>query len=294
MSVFGVVYLIWNMISGKKYVGQTRQPLGKRIASHKHNKKSLIGKAFHKYGAENFRYGVIKTCESKAEIDYWEKFFIATLKTKSPTGYNRTDGGDGSAGCIDSEETRARKSEARLGEKNPNYGKKRSPETVAKTAVAKRFETPYKNLLSMITEKKLLYSDLDKLLGLGQSSFSHKMRGKVNFTEQEIAKLTEIFGKPAEYLLQRDDGVKAATSEAKKYARLSAARHNNSPFKNLICEMDMYKFTCASLAQILELDASQISRKIRGEIIFTEKDIAKLVEIFGRPAEYLMKRDDME
>ena len=112
---YGVVYLILNMISGKKYIGQTRQSLGKRIASHKHNKKSLIGKAFHKYGVENFRYGVIKTCESKAEMDYWEKFFIATLKTKSPTGYNRTDGGDGTSGHVDSEETRKKKSVALKG-----------------------------------------------------------------------------------------------------------------------------------------------------------------------------------
>ena len=288
---YGVVYLIINMVNGKKYVGQTTQSLERRIASHKSNKKSLIGKAIHKYGAENFRYGVIKTCASKEEMDYWEKFFIVALKSKTPNGYNRTDGGDGSAGCVDSEETRERKSAARLGEKNPNYGKKRPPETIAKMATAKRSYTPYKNLLSLIIEQTLSYSYLDKLLRLGQSSFSHKMRDKVNFTEQEITKLTEIFGKPAEYLLQRDDGVKATTFEAKRYARLSAARHNNSPFKNLICEMDTHHFSCALLANFLELDASTVSRKIHGECTFTEKDIAKLVEIFDKPFEYLMARD---
>lgn len=80
--------------------------------------------------------------------------------------------------------------------------------------MVKRSNTPYKNLLSIIVDKKLSYSDLDNLLGLGQSSFSHKMRGKVNFTEQEIVKLAEIFGKPAEYLMERCDGLLAITSLA--------------------------------------------------------------------------------
>ena len=173
-------------------------------------------------------------------------------------------------------------------------GKKRMPETVAKAAAAQRSDTPYKNLLSVITEQKLSYSDLDRLLGLSQAAFSHKMRGKTNFKEQDVVKLVEIFNKPAEYLLQRDDGLKGITSEAKRHARLSAARYNSSPFKNLIYEMDRLQFSCASLAKPLELDASQISRKIRGKVRFTEKDIAKLVEIFGKPADYLMKRDDTE
>ncbi|MBR0261502.1 MAG: hypothetical protein IJQ85_06870 [Selenomonadaceae bacterium] len=37
---------------------------------------------------------------------------------------------------------------------------------------------------------------------------------------------------------------------------------------------------------------SNLSRKMRGKIKFTAKDIAKLVEIFGKPAEYLMARAD--
>ena len=99
--VFGVVYLIWNKINGKKYVGQTRQSFKRRIVEHKRDsKKSKVGvdAAIKKYGWDNFRCGVIKSCVSKAEMDYWEKFFILVLKTKKPNGYNLTDGGEGIVG----------------------------------------------------------------------------------------------------------------------------------------------------------------------------------------------------
>lgn len=87
MEVFGVVYLIQNMKNGKKYVGQTIQPLEIRFNQHAHS-KSAIGRSIRQDGIENFRYGVIKSCSSRKELNYWEKFFISKLKTKSPYGYN--------------------------------------------------------------------------------------------------------------------------------------------------------------------------------------------------------------
>ena len=90
MKAFGVVYLIINLVNGKKYVGQTIKTVAKRFNEHSHE-KTFIGRAIRKHGKENFRYGVIKSCASKSEMDYWEKFFIKTLKTKSPNSYNLTD-----------------------------------------------------------------------------------------------------------------------------------------------------------------------------------------------------------
>lgn len=87
MEVFGVVYLIQNMKNGKKYVGQTTQPLEIRFNQHAHA-KSAIGRSIRHNGIENFRYGVIKSCATREELNHWEKFFISKLKTKSPYGYN--------------------------------------------------------------------------------------------------------------------------------------------------------------------------------------------------------------
>ncbi len=43
-------------------------------------------------------------------------------------------------------------------------------------------------------------------MGLCRKSVSAKMRGKLRFTDRDKVKLVEIFDKPIEYLLARDDG----------------------------------------------------------------------------------------
>ena len=77
MEVFGVVYLIFNKVNGKMYVGQTVRTVEERFKEHAKRKTTLIGKAIRKYGAENFSIEVLKRCYSKAELDAWEIFFIA-------------------------------------------------------------------------------------------------------------------------------------------------------------------------------------------------------------------------
>ena len=236
MVVFGVVYLILNTGNGKRYVGQTVQPLEKRFNAHAKCKKNmLIGKAIRKYGKDKFRYGVIKSCASKEEMDYWEKYFIVALKSKVPYGYNMTDGGEGTSGLERTPEYLKYLSESRMGEKNPRYGKKNTPEHTARIvaackgrktppetckkiaashmgekftqercaniSISKRGDCQYKNLIAELDAHKLSYSALARLMGLSEGKVSLKMTGKRNFTERDKIKLVEIFGKPIEYLL---------------------------------------------------------------------------------------------
>ena len=51
--------------------------------------------AIKAYGPENFKVETLHVCESKAEMDFTEIFYIELLKTRSPTGYNLTAGGEG-------------------------------------------------------------------------------------------------------------------------------------------------------------------------------------------------------
>ena len=131
MKVFGVIYLIWNMVNGKRYVGQTVKPVKARFNEHLWGENTAIGRAIRKYDKENFRYGVIKICASKAEMDYWEKYFIATLKSKRPMGYNCTDGGEGIVGLKRTPEHSHKISVAKK-------GKSFSPEHCANIAAGKK------------------------------------------------------------------------------------------------------------------------------------------------------------
>jgi len=255
-KAYGVVYYIVNTINGKMYVGQTKN-FKKRIKGHEYSDQ-YIDRAIKKYSWENFRCGVIKSCDSKAEMDKWEKFFIIALNTKKPIGYNLTDGGEGTNGL------------------------KPTPEYCVEMSIVRRNDSPYKNLIAEIEKQKLTYAKLAKLLKLVITSVSAKMLGRLNFTENQISKLVEIFGKPAEYLFARDDGLPTIIS-----------KHFKTPYQNLLAEMKNKKLSYSKLADLLGYNGhDSISLKMRGKIKFMAKDIDKLVGIFGKPAEYLLQRDD--
>ncbi len=93
------LYQITNLISNKKYIGITKN-LTKRWWTHKNRKvKTAISYAIQKYGSENFEFKVLAE-NTREEILKLEQQTIKILNTKSPNGYNLTDGGEGSLGCL--------------------------------------------------------------------------------------------------------------------------------------------------------------------------------------------------
>ena len=102
---------------GKRYIGQTRLPLSRRIGLHKTNKNKhcrALAAAMVKYGNE-MKWCIIAE-PPVACLDEFEAFYIRELGTVSPGGYNLTHGGDSHGG--DSDETRVRKSAAHRGRKH--------------------------------------------------------------------------------------------------------------------------------------------------------------------------------
>ena len=135
----GTIYKILCLVTGKPYVGQTKQKLERRISGHKSiTIKRGIDAEIAKYGWEgNFTVEVLEVC-SVEKLNEREKFWIANLNSKSPNGYNLTAGGKGSN---PSEETRARISANHAdvsGKNNPFYGKKHTKETCARMSAAKK------------------------------------------------------------------------------------------------------------------------------------------------------------
>jgi len=296
MEVFGVVYLIINLVNGKKYVGQTIKTSAKRFNEHSHE-KTFIGRSIRKHGKENFRYGVIKSCASKSEMDYWEKFFIANLKTKSPNGYNLTDGGEGTIGLKFTPEARMKMRTSKIGkpflpERCANISKalkgvSKSLQYCANISARQRGNSPFKNLTAEIDKMKLTYTSLAKLLGLTQQTVSRKMLGQENFTEKDKVKLAEIFNLPAEYLMERTDGLPARIS--KLGMKIFVSRRCNSPLKNLLNEMKKRKINGRGLGKLMGMGNTSIRLRINGKIKFKANEISKLVEIFNLPAEYLLQ-----
>ena len=97
-----VIYCIENKLNNKKYVGITkgcmlsRFKTHKRIAKYKETKQHLH-KAMVQDGIDNFIVYEIDTADSKEQLFEKEKYWIQKLDTKN-SGYNETDGGEGTWG----------------------------------------------------------------------------------------------------------------------------------------------------------------------------------------------------
>lgn len=124
-----IVYRITNTVNGMSYVGQTIQRLSDRLSYHRRTARTHLGRAIRKYGWGNFFVEVLQECSSVDDLNAAEVFWIETLLTLHPNGYNHAFGGgnrslteehrkkigDAQRGRKQSEETRRRKSEALKG-----------------------------------------------------------------------------------------------------------------------------------------------------------------------------------
>lgn len=282
VKVYGIIYLITNLVNGKRYVGQTRQSFERRIIEHKRDsRKSKCGidAAIRKYDWENFKAEIIEECTVE-QLNEREIFWIRELNSKTPTGYNLTDGGEGVTSFT--EETLAKMSAKKK-------GVKKSAEHCFNIALSRRNKTPYQNLLNEIINRRLKYFELAELLGLSSVNFSNKMNGRCYFTNKDKANLIKIFNLPAEYLMARDNGLPATTSATKGFVKISVGKRGYSPYKNLLNEMNKRQLTYRGLSKLTGICKSSLPLKMSGKVKFRADEIVKLVEVFCLPAEYLFQ-----
>lgn len=138
-----IVYCATNIISGKKYIGITKQKLSDRKKRHRYVAKKLKKHPFYdawrKYGKENFKWEVLRECDSVEEASLLEEHYIKEINTISPNGYNLLEGKiipPNMKGISKSEEHKKKISEA-------NKGKSKSEETKKKISDALKGNLPW-------------------------------------------------------------------------------------------------------------------------------------------------------
>lgn len=108
------IYLITNQINEVKYVGQVTQGIVKRFRRHINDAKAgselHLHRAMRKYGYDRFTVSLLATAKDEEDMNRLERFWIGFLGTKTPNGYNMTEGGEGCLGSVQSEESRRKKS----------------------------------------------------------------------------------------------------------------------------------------------------------------------------------------
>lgn len=117
--VIGKIYLITNNINGKRYVGQTIQPIGYRWRAHIRDSKIYnypLYRAIIKYGPVNFGVIELESTNDLTLLDDMEKKHIVEQKSFidwKQGGYNLTTGGYGHHNVSD--ETKAKLSKLHKG-----------------------------------------------------------------------------------------------------------------------------------------------------------------------------------
>jgi len=133
------IYKISNKVNGKVYIGQSWN-IEKRFKEHrKRELNNHLKNAFNKYEIENFSFEIIMTFKNgpftQKYLDKFEDYYIKFYDSmNSKKGYNKREGG--SNGKM-SKESKIKIGNASRGEKNANYGKKFSKETLFKMRIAK-------------------------------------------------------------------------------------------------------------------------------------------------------------
>lgn len=137
MDRLGEIYCVTSP-SGKKYIGQCVKKLssGKNWGhinrwkdhvrdAHNANYCRLLNASIRKYGHQNFKLEVIKECNVN-ELDYYETYYIESMQTLTPNGYNLTSGGSISTHSTETNELkRISMIGKNLGKKYPKKERKR-------------------------------------------------------------------------------------------------------------------------------------------------------------------------
>jgi group I intron endonuclease len=151
----GYIYKITNKISGKMYIGETKEEdVERRWKGHinaiKHDRGCpALQDAVRKYGINNFKFEIVVICFDENRYDM-EQFYIKKFNTLVPNGYNITLGGLGGGfiGKKHTAETVAKIKEGliKFKEENPDYFEtykekhRKSMENVDTGAAVKRSE----------------------------------------------------------------------------------------------------------------------------------------------------------
>jgi group I intron endonuclease len=128
---YGVIYVLTNMVNGKKYVGQTTMDVMFRFSKHclTSQARTRVSYAIEKYGKENFKVETVACVQNQSDLNYLERLFIAELQTTNTRlGYNVTPGGQGGIRTKEAAEKAAQKLR----------GRKIPRESVEKMAATKR------------------------------------------------------------------------------------------------------------------------------------------------------------
>lgn len=153
------------------YVGQTTQGLKRRFRDHlrfsKKESRAYLSRAIRKYGGDRFTISLIASAKDREELTRLEIFWIKTLKTKYPHGYNLTEGGEGCSGFVRSDENRKKMSDVMKGKLLGKSTGESSPHFIHNLDIER--------IVSLYQEGKTL-AQISQLLGVSPKTVGKRLK----------------------------------------------------------------------------------------------------------------------
>ncbi len=147
------VYVWTHLQTGRQYVGK-----GFGDRAHVHYKRSdlqtYIARAMRAHGLEEFSLEIAEIGLSNEKALELEQWFISVLNTKTPQGFNLTDGGEGMGGFKHSEEARKKMSQSRVGRPSPFKGKSRPKLSEAKRNMSQEERNLHSRIMKEIWDRR--------------------------------------------------------------------------------------------------------------------------------------------
>lgn len=192
--------------NGKVYIGQTCQTTNKRFRydGTGYIRSPYFYAAIQKYGWDNIEHEIIAECLNKDEANWLEKYLIKFYNSDvKEKGYNITEGGEGSVGCVRLESFKKHLSEINKG-KVLSYEHRKK---ISEGNKGKKLSVEHRMLLSEINKgKKLSPEHIEKLRQINKARVrtkeeieksASKRRG-IPLSEETKRKLSESHkGKPS-------------------------------------------------------------------------------------------------
>jgi group I intron endonuclease len=201
------LYVIENLLNGKKYVGLSKDAKWRwktHLRATRGTRTSPLYAAIRKYGVESFKFTGLGSVDGYEAASKLEMRLIAGFGSKTPQGYNMTDGGEGLSGYAFSEEALAKIRTAFKGRTHTEAsrlkmgsfkGRTHTPETKAKIAESNRnrVTTDETRAKMSASQKKAMTAERRQLIREQQlgSKASDEARAKMSESHKKVVHTAE-------------------------------------------------------------------------------------------------------